>query len=386
MSEAVGSSLHHLSDDALIDEVKRLVEKERTAEAELIAHLAEVDARKLYLREACPSMFAYCTAVLHFSESAAYHRITAARAARRIPALLEKLQAGEIHLSGVGVLAPHLTPENHLELLARARYKSKREIEELVAELRPRPSAPSSVRRLPILAPRAPAAPPPPLPPQIPQQGARTELPSSPRGELAFPTSKAPAAPRPEPLGRERFRVQFTVSRETREKLAELQALLRHEIPDGDIGRIVDRALGLLLEEVKRRKFAATSRPRTRNGFGDGFPSRHVPAEIRRTVVAREGGRCRFVSPSGRRCESRELIEFHHRIPWGHLRAHSADGIELRCRAHNQYEAELVFGAAHMERCRRESHEGMTLEDELAPAGVRLPDDDGGGARECPAS
>jgi hypothetical protein len=299
MGPSVGSSLHRLSDDALIDEVKRLVEKERAAEAELIAYLAEVDARRLYLREGCPSMFAYCTDVLHFSESAAYHRITAARAARRIPLLLEKLQAGEIHLSGLGILAPHLTPENHLELLARARHRSKREIEELIAELRPRPSAPSWVRRLPILPPRALAAPLPPLPLQIPQQGARREAltwspagegavdgrpseASFPRGEFALPTSKARAASRAEPLGCERFRVQFTASRETRDQ---------------------------------------------------------------------------FVSPGGRRCESRERIEFHHRMPWGYVRAHSADGIELRCRAHNQYEAERVYGAAHMERCRGASRE-----------------------------
>jgi hypothetical protein len=359
MSPSVGSPLQHLSDDALIGEVKHLVEKERAAEAELLARLAEVDARKLYLREACPSMFAYCTDVLHFSESAAYHRITVARVARRFPLLLEKLQAGEIHLSGAALLAPHLTPENHLELLAGARHKSKRAIEELLSELRPRPSAPSCVRRLPVPLQRVLAAPAPPSPPQIPRQDARGEAPtwssaseggtngrppeaSCPRGELAFPTSKAPAVSRLEPLGRERFRVQFTASRGTREKLAELQALLRHEIPDGDIGRIVDRALGLLLKEVKRRKFAATNRPRTRNEFGDAIPSRHVPAEIRRALVARDGGRCQFVSPSGRRCESQELIEFHHRIPWGYVRAHSVEGMELRCRAHNQYEAERV--------------------------------------------
>jgi hypothetical protein len=165
--------------------------------------------------------------------------------------------------------------------------------------------------------------------------------------------------------------VQFTASRETREKLAELQALLRHEIPDGDIGRIVDRALGLLLEEVRRRKFAATARPRTRSGSGDCPPSRHVPAEIRRAVVARDGGRCRFVSPGGRRCESRDVIEFHHRIPWGYLRAHSVDGIELRCRAHNQYEAERVYGAAHVERCRRKPRDLETSQAGLPPGEVR---------------
>ena len=109
--------------------------------------LAEVDARRLYLREACSSIFVYCTQVLHFSESTAYHRIAAARAARGFPALLGSVGSGEPHLSAVTVLAPHLTDENHLELFDRAKHKTKQEIERIVADLRPRPAAKSVVRR-----------------------------------------------------------------------------------------------------------------------------------------------------------------------------------------------------------------------------------------------
>ena len=82
-------------------------------------------------------------------EAQAYHRIQAARAARSYPAVLERIRRGEIHLSGVKLLAPHLTPENHVELLQRARHRSKRAIEEFLADRAPKPDAPPIVRQLP---------------------------------------------------------------------------------------------------------------------------------------------------------------------------------------------------------------------------------------------
>ncbi len=137
-----------LSDTALLDEVKRLAAGERHATARLIAALSELDARRLYLGEGCSSLFTYCTQVLHLSEHAAYLRIEAARAARRWPDILGLLADGALHLTAVGLLAPHLTLENHERALAAARHKSKREVEEIVAALRPLPAVPSSVRKL----------------------------------------------------------------------------------------------------------------------------------------------------------------------------------------------------------------------------------------------
>ncbi len=142
-------SFAHLSNHDLLDLVKRLVVDERQATARLIASLMEVDARRLYLGEGSSSLFTYCTQVLHLSEYAAYGRIEAARAARRFPRILDLLAEGAITLTAVGLLAPHLTGANHVELLNAARHKSKREVEHLVAQIHPRPDVPSSIRKLP---------------------------------------------------------------------------------------------------------------------------------------------------------------------------------------------------------------------------------------------
>jgi hypothetical protein len=142
-------SLAHLTNAQLLEDVKTLAGREREATVQLIASLGELDARRLYLGEGFPSLFTYCTQLLHLSEHAAYRRIETARLARGIPEILEVLADGSLTLTTVGLLASHLTSENQKELLQAARHKSKREVEHIVAALRPQPAVPSSVRRLP---------------------------------------------------------------------------------------------------------------------------------------------------------------------------------------------------------------------------------------------
>src|SRR5262245_50439286 len=141
--------LQSISDDELLHHLTQLLAQSRRSEAELVTHIAEIDERRLYAREACPSMYSYCTQVLHLSEAEAYLRITTGRAAREHPMLLIMLADGRLHLSGIAKLAPHLTSENRDELLRRACHRSKREIEVLLAELFPHPDAPTVVRKLP---------------------------------------------------------------------------------------------------------------------------------------------------------------------------------------------------------------------------------------------
>src|SRR5258706_15660609 len=141
-------SLSHLSDQALGRDLATLVARERAATADVVAHIAEFDARKLYLPAAYPSMFAYCVGELRLSEDAVSKRIQAVRAARRSPAVLAALAEGRVHLSGICLLAPHLTPENAAELLAAATHKTKAQIEQVVAERFPRADLPSRVQAM----------------------------------------------------------------------------------------------------------------------------------------------------------------------------------------------------------------------------------------------
>ena len=83
-----------IPDDELLRRLADLLRASRRVESELVAHIAEVGERRLYAREAAPSMFAYCTEVLHLSEAEAYLRIAVARASRAHHVLLSLLADG----------------------------------------------------------------------------------------------------------------------------------------------------------------------------------------------------------------------------------------------------------------------------------------------------
>lgn len=346
-----------LSDEDLLVRLAVLAANERTAVAELVAHLAALDSRPwLYAAQGYGSLFSYCTHLLRLSEDATCNRIEAARACRRFPAILDRLASGALSLTSVRILSPHLSAENYEGVLARADGRSRREIEALVAELAPRPDVPSTVRKLPapklvdaatasvavasIGGPETPAAAPlrPPFPPAISSPIRRPII------EMTSP---------------ERYRVQFTLGRESHDQLRRLQDLLRREIPDGDPATIVARALTLLLEKVENQKCGAISKRYTpakttdlpsirpgadRVGWRRVAASRHIPRAVQRAVCLRDGDQCAYVAKDGRRCTERSFLEFHHLDPHALGGPPTVDNISLRCRRHNQYEAELDFG------------------------------------------
>lgn len=328
------SSVTKISDSDLIAEVHRLAGCERSATADLLRSLMEFDARRLYLGEGYPSLFAYCTQVLRYAEHAALNRIEVARAARRLPVLLDHVSDGRLNITGARLLAPHVTAENCDALLGAARHKSKREIEEMVAALRPRPEVVPVIRRLPSSRPPTTTA----LPPAANEARRETASPSSSPVTVA---ASAPTRAVVAPLAPERFKVQFTITRETRDKLREVQELMRHTVPDGNPATIFARALTILLEDLHRTRFAATPKPLA-SGSAEAH-SRHIPAAVRREVWQRDGGRCAFVGSRGR-CAERGFLEFHHVVPFGVGGTATEENIQLRCRSHNTYEAALFFG------------------------------------------
>lgn len=321
------SAVNRLSDEQLLAEVNTLAARERTATAALIAALAEMDARRLYLREGFSSLFTYCTQALRLSEHAAYGRIEAARAARRFPLVLDRLADGSITLTTITLLAPHLTDENHAGVLQSVRHKCKRDVELLVASLRPRPPLPTTIRKLPEAKAPVPS-----------QSGLTCVAAEEPALARASATPRRPAVIAP--LAPESFRIQFTISREVHDKLRRVQDLLRHVVPSGDPAIVFDRAITLLLAQLEKTR-SATPPPRCVRRTAPA--SRHVPAQVKRQVWKRDHGQCAFVGTQGR-CTARGHLEYHHVVPFATGGATTVENLELRCRAHNQFEADLFFG------------------------------------------
>src|SRR6187397_1606939 len=141
-------SLQELSNTELLASTRRLIGRSNQLLAELLAHLGEVEARGIHRTRACSSLYAYCIYELRFSEDEAFRRVAAARLVRRFPALLEALASGELHLTGLLLLGPHLTEQNLVEVLARAKHRTKREITKLVRSLDPLPAVPARIEPL----------------------------------------------------------------------------------------------------------------------------------------------------------------------------------------------------------------------------------------------
>jgi hypothetical protein len=356
-------SLTHVPDSVLLRDLHSLLARECATTAALLAHLAEVDVRRLYAAAGYPSMFAYCIEQLHLSEEAAYKRIRVARVARQFPVVFEWIADGRLHTSGVVILAAHLTPENADELFAAATHQSTAGIERVLAERFPRPDLPARIEALTppttfdLSAPGRVESADQQLSPGTVEV---TDEPSAPGriesadGQLS-PGTVGPRA-RVAPLAPGRYGVQFTMGQATYERLRHAQSLLGHSVPSGNLSEVFDRALDALIVRLEQRKYAATTRPHQPQRSSAN--PRHVPAEVRRAVWQRDGGRCTFVSAAGHRCEARTRLEFDHVEPVARGGRATVKGLRLRCRAHNQYAAECTFGADFMNGKREAAQRG----------------------------
>jgi hypothetical protein len=331
-------TLSHLTDPALLRDLVALVAQDRSTTASMLAHLAEVDARKLYLPAAYPSMFAYCVGELRFSEDVAAKRIQAARVSRRFPAILPALAEGRLHLAGVCLLAPHLTTDNAGELIAAAMDQTKAGIERLLAERFPQPDLATLIA---------------PITPECPEHVCETSEQHAP-GHVGAPlavettTQLVPepvARPKITPLAPQRFGMQVTIDAETEALLRDVQALLGHTIPSGDLAAVLRESLKLAKQSLEKRRYAQVSEPRPGRRTKS---ARHIPAHVRREVWRRDEGRCTFVSDSGHRCESRTRLEFDHVHAVARGGEATVSNLRLRCRPHNQFEAERTYGERFM--------------------------------------
>jgi hypothetical protein len=171
-----------------------------------------------------------------------------------------------------------------------------------------------------------------------------------PAGAPTGPLARSNAQTRPatvEPLSPARYKVQFTASQVLRDKLERLTALMRSEVPGGDLAAIIERAVSEKLERLEARRYGKTKAPRKTLAETVTTPgSRDVPAALRRAVYERDEGRCTFVDRQGRRCTERHRLEFHHDFPFGKGGETGLVGLKLLCEQHNRYLAEVDYGKA----------------------------------------
>jgi hypothetical protein len=372
-----------LSDTELLANTRGLIGRSNQLLASLLAHLGEVDTRGLYRQRACSSLFAYCVYELRLSEDEAVRRVTAARLVRKFPELLDAVAAGELHLTGLLLLGPHLTRENLGDVMARAKHRSKKEITKLVRVLDPLPDVPARIEALgPV------------------HEGA-TRKPTWAEQVASFcPVRELTAGDRPKDWGASdevsaparinqplRYKVQFSTTEEYVDLMERAAALLSNRGESNGIEEIHVRALRLLVEQLERRRFGAPAKPakpakparfatppNPASGSKRGSKTapkhaarpRHIPARVRRAVFERDGARCTHLDASGQRCRETHYLELHHLVPFALEGKHTPANLTLRCAAHNALAAELDFSpeliAAQRDSCPHESERRASLQ------------------------
>jgi hypothetical protein len=361
-----GLGISELADAELLSNTRALVGRSNQVLAALLAHLGEVEARGLHRTRACSSLYAYCIYELRLSEDAAVSRVTAARLARQFPVLLDAIASGELHLTGLLMLGPHLTSENHADLLERAKHRTKKEIAKLVRLLDPLPEVPA---RIDVLGPERPN----PsratwadyvtsfnpvrelTPGDRPREwaGAAPAEVSAPARTSEAPELSAPArtsestelsalAPAAVPL---RYKVQFTATDEYVALVERARALLSHGERPATVDAIQLEALRVFVAQLEKKRGGAREVRKEAPQPASATPrSRRIPARIRRAVFERDTHRCTYVDDSGRRCGETHRLELDHLMPFANGGEHTEANLRVRCHAHNALAAEMDFG------------------------------------------
>jgi hypothetical protein len=348
----------HFSNGELLLDFNACVTRDCKSFAVLLTRIAEIDDRRLYLPEGYSCMKDFLVARMRLTEDAAYKRLTAARLARQYTGILVGLSDGRLTLRAVLMLGRRLHPSNADQLVRAALDKTRFELEVLLAERFPRPDLPERLEAVsPPTSPAAWSAPA--LACPLAPERVETTIPDWLSHDEGAPTpplapERVESIPRQRivPLSPQRFGFQFTGDPETRELYEQYRALVSHEIPSGEMALVYKDALKIAVAERTKRKFASASRPGHSRGSAN---PRHIPAAVKRAVSERDQKRCTFVSESGKRCDERGFLEYDHAEPIARGGKSTVENVRLRCRAHNQYEAERAFGAEFMSDKRAEA-------------------------------
>ena len=328
------TNLKLTSDSELLALTKRLASEERRIGIEVLHHLREIDARKLFASLGFSSLFAYCTTELGYSEGGAYRRIAAMRLLRDVPEYEAKLESGEVSVATLSQVQSFLVQEKRqlgktysqkekLELLAQIDGKSSQQTERVLATISP--------------------------------QGAREE--------------KARV------ISADETEIRFTAGRELMEKIEHLKNLLGHKAETqcfaGLINELTDIAIRKLDPRAQAQKSPQTQAQKSKNKMESmseptqsdrsesSLPlvevvnkkaARYVSVLTRRIVWERDGGQCTFVDAKiGQRCVCRHALELEHIRPFAKGGDSSAENLKLLCPAHNQYAAVQAYGLPKMQ-------------------------------------
>lgn len=340
------SKLERLSNAELDRSAEQLVYAEKRNVAKLIAHLAEMSRRKAALELGYKSLFDYCVQRLHLSEGSVASRIHIANVSIRFPQVLVALSANRLSLTVAGLLAPHLSRDNVDELLSDCAGMTKNAVLEHLVTLAPKPVFEPSIRKRPEPKPVRGVTPPA----------------SAPAHEETTPKQPRPPSSLNilQPARADEFNFRFSADRDFKDKFERLAEVMGVENAQKHMAEIIEKALDIALEKKDPKKKLERRKARQRQSRPDEIvenprndepaKSRYIPSEVVERIHARARHQCEYAGPDGTRCSSRTGLQIDHVRPFAIFLSNDERFLRLLCPAHNQLEAEHVYGAAFIQR------------------------------------
>lgn len=297
------TKLNELTNQILVAALKSFKGQENSVQAHIIRYLSEFDNRKLYRDLGYSSLFTYCTETLGYSAGAAYTRVQAARCLKDNPEIFELIRDGKVTICSVAEIAKIKVQSVKSEIIQEAIGKSKEEVKMLTI-------------------------------PHLPVEEIKREV-ITPKNVEVAPDLFSEPSQTESPLNQKETRFNFSIE------------------VDGDFMRLYNEAKALVghvpANEVFKRALKGfiekkTEAPKRRVAESQGRSlSRYISKADRFEVRKRDGGRCTYIAPDGKRCSERHGLEFDHIMPFGKGGDNSVQNIRLLCRAHNQLHAENCY-------------------------------------------
>ena len=280
-------NLRHLTDDCLISETRRLVQRERELLTTTLHHFRQMERRRLFCKH--PSMHACAVKEFGYSEDQAQRRVSAMRLINEMPEIEDKIEAGQINLTHVG--------------MADALFKNEKK----------RGKALSAAEKLEVFEAIA---------------GQPTRKAQGITNSFASEKKTYPDLIRP--LGDGRNLLTGELSDAVLTKLEKLKGLLAHQRSNPSVNDLVDQALDHALEQLNPAK------PSSRKAKPES------KAEIRRQIWLRDQGKCT-------RCGSNYAVQEDHVVPESLGGEYTLENMRLLCRSCNQRAAIEKLGQEKME-------------------------------------
>ena len=320
----------------VVKKLETLAKVERRISVKILRCLIEVEKKRIHLDIGYSSLFVFLTKHLKYSDGSAYRRIEAMKILRDVPDLGHRITVGAMSVTTAAEISRIVKTQKIKDVEAKQNlveqfsWKNKREVEKEIARIAPCEARQEKLRE----------------------------------------------------INPEESSLELTVSRELREKLEKLKALLSHKNPSLKMSGVLEIISDIALKQLEKRTspksevaskagsakneiinsratspksetaskvasaknetaaIRATS-PEIVHASNNQKRSRYIPVQTKRIIFQRAKHQCEFTTPNNKRCEAKHFLEVDHKHPYSQGGGNETQNLQLLCRKHNQRKAEL---------------------------------------------